>query len=79
MSKPSSSANRHSILELRTQKKKAEKKLRQAQRQQGVVVAAGAAISNGKSRLKDVTQETQVRQQAVASKFASFAINCRYY
>jgi hypothetical protein len=72
MSKPSSRANRQSILELRKQKKKAEKKLRQAQRQQGVVVAPGAATSNGKSRLKDVAQETQVRQQAVSEQVRIF-------
>ena len=38
MSKPSRRANRQGILELRKQKRKAEKKLRQAQRGQNVVL-----------------------------------------
>ncbi|MCP4936333.1 MAG: transposase family protein, partial [bacterium] len=72
MSKPSRRANRQGILELRKQKRKAEKKLRQAQRGQGVVIPPGAAISNGKSRLKDVAQETQARQQAVSEQVRIF-------
>ncbi len=61
MSKPSRRANRQGILELRKQKKKAEKKLRQAEHGQLVILTPGAVISNGKSRLKDVAQETQSR------------------
>ena len=72
MSKPSRRANRQGILELRKQKRKAEKKLRQADRGQNVVLTPGAAISNGKSRLKDVAQETQVRQQAVSEQVRIF-------
>ncbi len=44
MSKPSRRANRQGILELRKQKRKAEKKLRQADRGQNVVLTPGAAI-----------------------------------
>ena len=47
MSKPSRRANRQGILELRKQKKKAEKKLRQAEQGQGVIITPGAAISKG--------------------------------
>ena len=72
MNKPSRRANRQGILELRKQKRKAEKKLRQAQRGQGVVIPSGAAISNGKSRLKDVAQESQARQQAVSEQVRIF-------
>jgi len=54
--------NRQSILERRKQKKKAEKKLRQAKHGQGVKITPGAVMSNGKSRLKDVAQESQARQ-----------------
>ncbi|MCP4237922.1 MAG: hypothetical protein GY770_30880, partial [Aestuariibacter sp.] len=72
MSKPSGRANRQGILELRTQKNKAAKKLRQAERGQGVILAPGAVISNGKSRLKDVAQETQARQQAVSEQVRIF-------
>jgi hypothetical protein len=72
MSKPSRRANRQSILELRKQKKKAEKKLRQAEQGQGVIITPGAAISNGKSRLKDVAQESQARQQAVSEQVRIF-------
>jgi hypothetical protein len=52
MSKPSRRANRQSILELRKQKKKAERKLRQSKQDQGVKITPGAVMSNGKSRLK---------------------------
>ena len=62
MSKPSRRANRQGILELRKRKKKAEKKLRQTKQGRGVILTPGAAISNGKSRLKDVAQESQARQ-----------------
>jgi len=72
MSKPSRRANRQSILELRKQKRKAEKKLRQAQQGQAVVLTPGAVISNGKSHLKDVAQETQARQQAVSEQVRIF-------
>jgi len=70
MSKPSRRANRQSILALRKQKKKAEKKLRQAKH--GVKITPGAAMSNGKSRLKDVAQESQARQQAVSEQVRIF-------
>ena len=69
MSKPSRRANRQGILELRKQKKKADKKLRQAQKGQAT---PGAAISNGKSRLKDVAQESRARQQAVSEQVRIF-------
>ena len=72
MSKPSRRANRQGILELRKQKKKADKKLRQAQKGQSVKTTPGAAISNGKSRLKDVAQESQARQQAVSEQVRIF-------
>jgi len=72
MRKPSRRANRQSILERRKQKKKAEKKLRQAKHGQGVKIAPGAAMSNGKSRLKDVAQESQARQQAVSEQVRIF-------
>ena len=72
MSKPSGRANRQAILELRKKKKKAEKKLRQAEPGQGVILTPGAVISNGKSRLKDVAQESQARQQAVSEQVRIF-------
>jgi len=72
MSKPSRRANRQAILELRKQKKKTEKKLRQAEQSQGVKLTPGAVISNGKSRLKDVAQESQARQQAVSDQVRIF-------
>jgi hypothetical protein len=59
-------------LQQRKQKRKAEKKLRQAQRGQSGVLSPGAAISNSKSRLKDVAQETQARQQAVSEQVRIF-------
>jgi len=46
---PSRRANRQGILELRKQKKKAEKKLRQAEQGQGVIITPGAAISKAKA------------------------------
>ena len=64
MSKPSGCANRQAILELRKKKKEAEKKLRQAEHSQGVILTPSAVISNGKSRLKDVAQESQGGQRA---------------
>ena len=72
MSKPSRRANRQAILELRKQKKKAEKNLRQTEEGQGVILTPSAVISNGKSRLKDVAQESQARQEAVSEQVRIF-------
>ena len=72
MSRPSRRANRQSILELRKQKKKAEKKLRQTKQGRGVILTPGSVISNGKSQLKDVAQESQARQQAVSEQVRIF-------
>ena len=72
MSKESRRLGREEIKELRKQRKKAAKALREKQQAQGLVVPVKAAMPNRKSAYKNVEEEQEVRQEATTEQVRVF-------
>lgn len=72
MRKMSRRPGREEIKELRTQRKRAAKVLREKQQAQGLVVPVKAAMPNHKSTYKNVEEEQEARQFAATEQARSF-------
>jgi len=72
MSKESRRPGREEINELRKQRKKAAKALREKQESQGLVVPIKAATPNRKSEYKSVQEEQRARQEATTEQVRVF-------
>jgi len=68
MSKETRRLGREEIKELRKQRKKASKALREKQQAQGLVVPVKATMPNRKSEYKNVEEEQEVRQEATTEQ-----------
>ena len=72
MNKDSRRPGREEINELRKQRKKAAKALREKQQTQGLVAPVKAAMPNRKSAYKNVEEEQEVRQEATTEQVRVF-------
>jgi len=72
MNKDSRRPGREEINELRKQRKKAAKALREKQQAQGLVAPVKAAMPNRKSAYKNVEEEQEVRQEATTEQVRVF-------
>lgn len=72
MNKESRRPGREQIKELRKERKKAAKALREKQQAQGLVVPVKAALPNRKSEYKNVEEEQKARQGAITEQMKVF-------
>jgi hypothetical protein len=72
MSKPSRRPNREEIKQLRKERKKAQKALRERQKSQGLVAMNEPAMPNHKCNYESVEQEQAVRMEAATEQLGIF-------